>query len=111
MFVSGDVSGMVGKWHLSPYEDDGLDCLSLDETPDADKWDACTAVVKDLGFAFVDAWFYSNIVQNADFSHNPEWMVERSQAFIEEAQTLEKPFFLCVSFAWVVSVLDINLHI
>jgi len=89
-------TGMVGKWHM--MDDDSsktVGCGLLDSEPDADLYEVCTEIVKsEMDFDFVDAWFHGNINKNNFFSHNPEWMVERSQAFIEEARVLGKPFFL-----------------
>ena len=51
--------------------------------------------MKSVGSHFVDSWYIQHIVSNNYFSHNPEWMVSRSQRFIDEAVDVEnKPFFL-----------------
>jgi len=93
-------TGAVGKWHLMTTDNNGYtdkDCESLTWTPSAEKYEECTEIVKEHGFSFVDGWFYTNIAthDDMDFSHNPEWMVSRAQAFIDEAVDVErKPFFL-----------------
>ena len=63
-----------------------------------DLYETCTDIMKTMGFDFVDAWYHANIAKEQTFfSHNPEWMVERSQDFIAEAGTLNKPWFLYFS--------------
>ena len=108
---NGYYTGMVGKWHLMPEEDTiynvpqsrGLDinsgyyigCEELESAANASLYERCTDVVKQHGFDFVDGFYYGNIENDDDFSHNPEWMVSRAQAFIDEAIDVEeKPFFL-----------------
>lgn len=88
-------TGMVGKWHLMPANDNGLNygCSELADTANSTLYGLCTDIVKSFGFDFVDGWYYENIEGDA-FSHNPEWMVSQSQRFIEEAQALDRPFFL-----------------
>ena len=94
---NGYYTGAVGKWHLMSTNDNGhnLGCSALESGADTTLYDSCSAIVKESGFDFVDAFFYGNIVENDDFSHNPEWIVSRAQAFIDEAVDVEdKPFFL-----------------
>jgi len=89
-------TGMVGKWHIMPGDDNGRNygCDSLESTPNAELYAQCTEIVQSQGFDFVDAWYYGNIVSSEHFSHNPEWMAAQSQKFIDEAISLSKPFFL-----------------
>ena len=88
-------TGMVGKWHLMPANDNGYNygCSALADSVNATLYALCTDIVKEFGFDFVDAFYYENIEGDA-FSHNPEWMVSQSQLFIEEAQSRDQPFFL-----------------
>ena len=81
-------TGMVGKWHLMTATDNGYNygCSSLADTPNATLYAECKQILEEFGFDFVGAWYYENIEDNDDFSHNPEWMVSQSQKFIEEAQ-------------------------
>ena len=46
-------------------------CNALDDSQDATLYSQCTSSVKEQGFDFVDAWYYSNIATNPYFSHNP----------------------------------------
>merc|ERR1719242_2481364 len=70
-------------------------CDALETASNAILYKNCTEIIKESGFDFVDGLFVSNIEENDDFSHNPEWMVSRAQHFIDEAVDDEnKPFFL-----------------
>jgi len=95
---NGYYTGSVGKWHLMPpsnYREDSHRCAGLLSTGNAELYGECTNVVKQQGFDYVDGWYYSNVVNGGDFSHNPEWMVSRAQKFIDDAVDEEdKPFFL-----------------
>ena len=42
-------------------EDDVLDCASLYNRPDRQKYEDCTQMMKDEGFDFVDPWYFSNV--------------------------------------------------
>ena len=102
-------TGAVGKWHLMSSDDDGynIGCDALESGANADLYGECTAIVKGQGFDFVDGWFYTNIGVNADFTHNPEWVTSRAQAFIDEAVDVEdKPFFLYFASTLVHGGLD-----
>ena len=94
---NGYYTGTVGKWHLMPSDDNGhnIGCSALESGANADLYGECTDIVKEQGFDFVDAFFYGNIELNDAFTHNPEWIASRAQAFIDEAVDVEdKPFFL-----------------
>ena len=87
---------MVGKWHLLTTDDDGsnLGCKELEHAQNKQLYDNCKALLYNQGFDFVEAWYYEKIDNNNLFSHNPEWMVQQSQVFIDEAIEQDKPFFL-----------------
>ena len=95
-------TGMVGKWHLMSTNNNGnpsYDCSTLTTTPDPILYEECKDFIKFQGFDMVDAWYYANILDNAHFSHNPEWMVHVAQNFIDQSIHIEiKPFFLYFSF-------------
>merc|ERR1719464_1695987 len=93
---NGYLTGTVGKWHLLDTTDNGYNygCSQLASTGNAELYQRCTSIVKGQGFSFVDGWYYSNNVEGSTFSHNPEWLVSRSQAFIDEAVAEQKAFFL-----------------
>ena len=89
---NGYYTGTVGKWHLMSAREG---CGALASTPNLTLYYICTSKVNEQGFDFVEAFYYTNIGQTANFSHNPEWLVSRAQAFIDEAVDVEnKPFFL-----------------
>ena len=94
--TSAYTTGIIGKWHLMTSDDNGNNygCETLEETPNATLWELCTAIVKTQGFDFVDAYYHSNIKSNPYFSHSPEWMVQKSQEFIDSAITNDQPFYL-----------------
>jgi len=87
-------TGMVGKWHVMGSNEDIYGCGLLAGTENETLYNLCTGIVRNQGFDFVDAWYYSNIGENNHFGHNPEWMVSQSQKFIQQAQARNKPFFL-----------------
>eukprot|EP01084_Bolivina_argentea_P097460 175193_1 len=71
--------------------------------PDAVKYQQCVDDTKRSGFDFVDAFFGDNIMSAASeisgVSHNPEWMVQQAEQFIDNAVDIEqKPFFLYFAF-------------
>ena len=79
--------------------DDPFDCSTLDRVPNAMKYKNCAELIRQTGFDAAEAWYYGNIVTNAHFSHNPEWMVSEAQKMINTAVNVEsKPFFLYFSF-------------
>ena len=110
---NGYYTGTVGKWHLMPSDDNGhnIGCDALETAARPLLYADCTEIVEEQGFDFVDGWFYSNIEdQEGDFSHNPEWMVSRSQAFIDEAVDDEdKPFFLYFA-STLVHGINVDIH-
>jgi len=88
-------TGQIGKWHLMPPKAQNSSCSPMTkDIATGTAYADCTEQVKQLGFDFVDGWYFANIASNDYFSHNPEWMVSQSQRFIEEAQSEDKPFFL-----------------
>ncbi len=93
-------TGMIGKWHLMApelYLDadtvGGIDCSDLMKEPILSEYEECADVVRQQGFDVVDAFYFGNIMSDL-YSHNPEWMISRSQRFMEEAERQNKPFYL-----------------
>eukprot|EP01084_Bolivina_argentea_P047515 87559_1 len=90
-------TGMVGKWHLQSADDNRYDynCSTLDIHSDADLYQKCAAILTHQGFDFVDAYYHENIGDAVDYGHNPEWIVNEAERFIDQAVHVEnKPFFL-----------------
>eukprot|EP01084_Bolivina_argentea_P145784 255441_1 len=86
-------TGMVGKYHLLNPATYG--CNSLTDTPNNTLYNLCKDLLIKHGFDMIDAWYFSNIKSNPYFSHNPEWIVDRAQYFINQSiNILNKPFFL-----------------
>jgi len=92
-------TGMIGKWHVMAdelYTDGpgGVDCTEMLKKAIPVLFNKCTKIVSKQGFDVVDAFYFGNIVTD-QFSHNPEWMVSRAQAFMEKAlYEEEKPFYM-----------------
>jgi len=89
-------TGMIGKWHLMPDDDNGfgLNCSSQEMWPNKARYGECKDILSALGFDRVAAWYWGNIKENEFFSHNPEWMVDEARKFVEEAAARGQPFFL-----------------
>ena len=92
-------TGFVGKWHLMSADDNGKNfgCEDLQDSQDIDLYRDCTRIVTGQGFEFVDAYYHSNIGDNQFFSHNPEWMLQQAQLFMDDAIDRDSPFFLYFS--------------
>ena len=94
-------TGMIGKWHLMTADDNGYNygCDQLDRQANATLYDLCIYIVKESGWDFVDGYYHSNIEsKNKDYSHNPEWMVDRAKYFIDQAVHVQNStFFLYFS--------------
>jgi len=93
---NGYYTAMIGKWHIMDDTDNGhdLQCAQLIKGSIPELYGPCTDIVKDQGFDYVDAFYIGNIVDNEDFSHNPEWMISEAQKAIEHSMEEEKPFYL-----------------
>ena len=81
-------TGATGKWHLSTGTGSSYsDAYSLQQ-----------AAVRAAGFDYADGIYISNLntcgTECNDFSHNLEWVVEKSLAFMQGAITSQQPFFL-----------------
>ena len=56
-------TGMVGKWHLMPDDDNGhhLNCSSQETWPNEQLYGLCKDILHRMGFDYVDAWYWGNI--------------------------------------------------
>ena len=70
------------------------DCQALELFPDEDKYAECKDLLKDVGFDYIEGFYYGNIKSNSYFSHNPEWMVNEAANFVGEAVARDEPFFM-----------------
>ena len=70
------------------------ECKALEKFPNDELYEKCKDLLKDVGFDFIDGFYYGNIISNDYFSHNPEWMVNEASNFFETAIKREEPFFL-----------------
>jgi len=93
---NGYYTGMVGKWHLMPDDDNGhfYNCSSQEIWPNRDLYGQCKDILHEVGFDHVEAWYWGNIKENEFFSHNPEWMVDEARKMMVEALDGDQPFFL-----------------
>lgn len=93
---NGYYTAMIGKWHIMDDTDNGADlqCAQLIKEAHPELYGPCTDVVKAQGFDYVDSFYIGNIVNNEEFSHNPEWMISQAQKAIEASLKEEKPFYL-----------------
>ena len=78
------------------HDDNGynFNCSNLNYESDLEIYEKCIDIVKTQGFDFVDAYYHENIDMNATYGHNPEWILDRAQAFINESINNDQPFFL-----------------
>jgi len=93
---AGYYTAMIGKWHIMDDTDNGanLQCAQLIKEAHPELYEPCTDVVRQQGFDYVDSFYIGNIVNNEEFSHNPEWMISQAQKAIEESIEEEKPFYM-----------------
>jgi arylsulfatase A-like enzyme len=85
----GYMTGMVGKWHLTPPE----------EVNFGDNYSKQTDSVRLSGFDFVDGLYITNMCDCIspvclNFNHNMEWLLDRALEFMDRAMRVESPFFL-----------------
>jgi len=83
----------VGKWHL-------WDSIRLyNSTYDDTTYQQTQESVLRMGFDYADALYHANIpeFEDADFSHNNEWIAYKAQECISNAVAAEKPYFLWVA--------------
>jgi len=93
-------TGMIGKWHLINGNDWGhqYGCSNTDRTVDAVAWEQCRNLLHEQGFDYVDAFYNGNIEESVtQYSHNPEWMLSKTQRFIANATATQRPFLLYLS--------------
>ena len=92
-------TGMVGKWHLlgsaTDYCGEQPDYY-LNLTQMSNYYANCVDKVQTYGWDWVDGLYIENLMDdNGVYSHNPEWMLDVSQNFMNESiDVYDKPFFL-----------------
>jgi arylsulfatase A-like enzyme len=83
-------TGMIGKWHLTGFDDTAYTYANSQET------------VRGCGFDTVEALFMENLkseggfntYSDGTFSHNMEWVTVEAVNFINDASSSNQPFFL-----------------
>ena len=97
---AGFATGMFGKYHLHRFSrrNQAHACdVGSKRHWNTSEYAEVQDAVYDAGFTTVQALYPCNLPEDAAYSHNAEWIIERACQFIEDAMRSSRRFFAYVS--------------